>query len=210
VTAEPDTRPSSGATAPEPRGGVAVRAPPTWAATWAALGRDRQRYAELGAAWYRHLGFWIGATHRFGAWSRGLAPPMRWAVRALVWAARQPWRILLHVELPDTARIGPGFCIVHPYSVLVGGEVEFGADCLVFHEVTVGLGMVPGFPVIGDGVHLYAGARVLGGVAIGEGARVGANCVVLGNVPPRSVVAPPPSRPIPQALLDRNRPGGDR
>jgi serine O-acetyltransferase len=158
-----------------------------------ALRRDAARYSELGG-WYRNLGFWVVATYRFGAWARGLPRPLGLPFRALHAVLRLPWAALLHVKL-DAERIGPGFCLIHPHCVLTAAGTVIGHDCLIFHEVTLGTNIgVPGAPIIGDGVDLYVGARVLGNVSIGSGSIVGANCVVTQDVAPGSVVAPSPAR----------------
>lgn len=163
-----------------------------------ALRRDAERYEALGG-WVRNLGFWIGATYRFGVWARGLPRPLRLPLRLVHGALRLPWTMLLHVRL-DADRIEPGLCLIHPHSIMVAGGSVIGRDCLIFHEVTLGtnLGASSG-PTIGDGVDLYVGARVLGPVTVGDGSVVGANCVVTQEVPPGSVVAPAPVRAAPRA-----------
>ncbi len=158
-----------------------------------ALRRDRERYAALGG-WYRNLGFWIGATYRFGAWARGLPVPLSIPLRILHKALRLPWTTFLHVKL-DADRIGPGLCLIHPHSIMVARGTVIGRDCLIFHEVTLGtnLGSSSG-PTIGDGVDLYVGARILGPISVGDRAMIGANCVVTQNVLPGAVIAPAPVR----------------
>ncbi len=157
------------------------------------LRRDCERYASLGG-WYRNLGFWVGATYRFGAWARTLPRPLGFPLRVIHATVRLPWVVLLHVKL-DAERIGPGFILIHPHCVLMAAGTVIGRDCLVFHEVTLGTNVeAQGAPVIGDGVDLYVGARVLGPVTVGSGSIVGANCVVTQDVPPGSVVAPSPVR----------------
>jgi serine O-acetyltransferase len=66
--------------------------------------------------------------------------------------------------------------------------------------VTIGTGPTPGTPKIGKNVDIYVGARVLGGIVVGDGSMVGANCVVTRNVPPRSVILAAPNRIIPRSL----------
>lgn len=160
-----------------------------------ALRRDARRYSTLGG-WYRNLGFWVVATYRFGSWARGLPRPLGLPFRVLHAVLRLPWVTLLHVKL-DAERIGPGFCLIHPHCVLTAAGTVIGCDCLIFHEVTLGTNIdVSGAPVIGDGVDLYVGARVLGPVSVGNGSMVGANCVVTQDVPPGTVVAPPLARAV--------------
>lgn len=164
--------------------------------------RDCLEYRSFGG-WWRNLGFWVTATYRLGAWARELPLPWSAALGLLHWLLRQPWRLFLHVELPPTARIGGGLLLVHPYNVLIGADVQLGEGCMVFHEVTVGMGPTPGMPRIGRDVVLFVGARVLGGIELGDAAEIGANCVVTRSVPAASVVAPTPGQVIPKALLRR-------
>jgi serine O-acetyltransferase len=168
------------------------------------LRRDAARYAQLGETWYRHPGFWVGAVFRMGAWARTLPRVLRIPVALSYRILKLPVRIAFNVEIPASARVGPGLCLVHPSNIVVGPGVEIGEDCTLFHEVTIGSGMTPGFPRIGNKVHLFVGTRVLGPVAVGDGSMVGANCVVTRNVPPGSVVAPAPARVIPVALFERS------
>jgi len=167
------------------------------------LRRDAAKYSSLGG-WYSHPGFWIVAVYRLGAWAHSLPNPLlRIPVLVLYRLARFPLRHIFNVDIwagPRGARIGAGLCLIHPNNIIVGSGVEIGEDCLVFHEVTLGTGPVPGLPTIGSNVDIYVGARVLGGVTVGDRSMIGANCVVTRDVPPGSVVAPPPIRIIPRSL----------
>jgi len=174
-----------------------------------AVRRDAAQYALTGG-WLRNLGFWVGAIYRLGAWARQLPSPfLRYPLLVLYWVVKQPFRLCLHVEIPARARIGPGLHLPHPYNIILGPEVELGRDCVLFHEVTMGHGAIPGLPRLGDNVVCFAGSRVLGGVTIGDRAEIGANCVVFTNVPAASVVVPAIGRVIPQSLVRRAaRPAG--
>jgi serine O-acetyltransferase len=167
------------------------------------LRRDARRYLGYGG-WWRHLGFWAGTTYRLSAWASACpVPVVRRLLMGLAWMYRGPFRLVLHLELPYRARIGPGLLLEHPYNVLVGAGVEIGADCSIFHEVTLGEGPTPGLPRLGDGVVVFPGAKVFGGVTIGERSEIGANCVITRDVPAHSIVMTPPPRPLPQSLLRR-------
>lgn len=161
--------------------------------------RDSAKYAD---GWYTHPGFWIVAIYRFGVWAHSLPFFFRIPMWVLYRILKLPTRIF-NVSLwagRSGARIGAGVCLIHPFSIIIGPGVEIGEDCLIFHEVTLGTGPTPGVPKIGNNVDIYVGARVLGGVVIGDGSMVGANCVVTRDVPPRSVVLAAPSRVIPRSL----------
>jgi serine O-acetyltransferase len=166
------------------------------------LRRDSLRYAPLGG-WLGHPGFWIVAVYRFGMWastrrSRLLRTPL-WIVYRL---ARLPLAVFnVHLWAGSRgAKIGPGFCLIHPTNITIGFGVEIGADCIVFNDVTLGTGHLVGVPKLGNNVDVYVGARVLGGLTIGNGSMVGANCVVTRDVAAGSVVLCPPSRVIPRAM----------
>ncbi len=172
---------------------------------WSELRRDSARYAGLGG-WYKHPGFWVGATYRFGVWAHGLPAALRIPLVALYRVVKIPWVIFLRANLSAGARIGPGLCLVHPYSVLVPDGVEIGEDCLVFHEVTFGTGPTAGLPRVGNAVDVYVGARILGGITVGDGCMLGANCVLTRSVPPGQAVLAPPAQILPRTLLARAAP----
>jgi serine O-acetyltransferase len=168
----------------------------------ANLRRDSERYASL-RGWLRHPGFWIVAVYRLGAWAHSLRNPLlRLAMWLVYRMAKLPFG-LFSVELwagSHGARVGPGLCLIHPANVVIGRGVEIGEDCLIFHDVTIGTGPIPGVPKIGNQVDIYVGARVLGGIVVGDRCMIGANCVVVSDVPAGSVVVAPPSRVIPRSL----------
>jgi serine acetyltransferase len=164
------------------------------------LRRDSARYAELGG-WLGNLGFWVGASCRFGAWTLRIPyAVLRWPMKVAAALIRVPIRLFLNTDIPVETRIGPGLLLPHPFNIVMGGGAEIGADCTIFHEVTLGRGTLPGEPRIGDHVVLFVGTRVLGGVVVGERAEVGANCVITRSVPPYSLVVTT-SRVMPQTLM---------
>ena len=112
------------------------------------------------------------------------------------------WRIAFNVRISPAATIGPGLCLIHPWSVIIGSCV-IGEDCLIFHEVTLGTNANSEnlFPTIGNRVDIYVGARILGRLTVGDGVKIGANTVVLKSVPSGSTVAPPSSRMISAAAV---------
>jgi serine O-acetyltransferase len=166
------------------------------------LRRDAVRYKDLGG-WFTHPGFWIGAVYRLGNWAKSLRNPLfRVPLWMLYRLARIAQRAMFSVDIwagPRGARIGPGLCLIHPMGVLIG-PVEIGEDCLIFNDVTLGTGTTPGFPKIGNGVDIYVGARILGGVTIGDRSMIGANCVVMRDIPEGSIVLPPKNEIIPRSL----------
>jgi serine O-acetyltransferase len=162
---------------------------------FANLRRDARRYNEFGK-WYSELGFWIGATYRFGAWCWTLPFVLRLPLGIVYRIVNRVWRLFLHVNISVKADIGPGLCLIHPASVMIP-SVTIGENCLIFHEVTIGANLMSGgMPTIGNNVDVYVGARLLGGITIGNNAKIGANCVVTSNVAPDSIVFSAPTRTL--------------
>jgi serine O-acetyltransferase len=93
------------------------------------------------------------------------------------------------------AEFGPGFVLVHGTGVVINGEVRGGSNVRLEHQVTIGAERRQS-PVLGDDVFVGAGAKVIGPVTIGTGARVGANAVVVKDVPPHATVVGIPARVV--------------
>jgi serine O-acetyltransferase len=122
---------------------------------------------------------------------------------SVAWLVGRPLRLILHIDLPSRATIGPGFALVHPYNVLIGPDTEIGAECTIYHEVTLGADVQNRSPKIGSHVVLFAGSRVFGGITIGDRTEIGVNCVVVRDIPPYSLVVAAMPRIIPQSLVRR-------
>jgi len=103
------------------------------------------------------------------------------------------------------AEFGPGFVLIHAQGVVINGNVRGGANVLIEHQVTIGAERRES-PVLGNDIFIGAGAKILGSVRLGDGAKVGANAVVVHDVPPgATVVASPraPSREWPRRARHR-------
>ena len=106
-------------------------------------------------------------------------------------------RSVTGVEIHPGATIGRRFFIDHGMGVVIGETAEVGDDVMLYHDVTLGgrsLEKVKRHPTVEDGVTIGAGARVLGPIVIGAGAQVGANAVVVHDVPAGSVVVGVPGQ----------------
>jgi serine O-acetyltransferase len=99
------------------------------------------------------------------------------------------------LELEIGADIGGGLYIAHPRGVVIVAS-HIGQNCSVIANVTVGMRNEHRFPEIGDDVFIGAGARVLGGIKVGNGAKIGANAVVIADVPPGATVVGIPAHVI--------------
>lgn len=117
-------------------------------------------------------------------------------------AARHLSLALTGADFVPGCDVGPGLLLNHPSGVVLGNGASVGSNCTILQNVTLGERFVDGrgahdYPTVGDEVTLGAGACVLGAVKIGNGATVGANSVVLADVPDLSLAVGSPARVIP-------------
>jgi serine O-acetyltransferase len=105
------------------------------------------------------------------------------------------WSVVTGADIPLGSKIGGGLLLPHPNGVVIHAEAEIGPNCLIFQQVTVGM-TDNGVPSLGGHVDLGAGAKVLGGVHVGNHSRVGANAVVLIDVPVGAVTAGVPAQVV--------------
>lgn len=110
-------------------------------------------------------------------------------------------RTVWSVSIGRRVEVGPGLLIPHG-NIVIDGPVKIGRDCTINPWVTIGLGarravgLDPAGPTIGDGVFIGTGARLLGPITIGDYARIGANAVVIEDVPPDATVVGVPARVV--------------
>jgi serine O-acetyltransferase len=119
-------------------------------------------------------------------------------------ASRLLWRLNVFVsgcDIMTGARIGPALSFPHPMGIVIG-EAVIGRNATILQHVTIGKRKLSdssepaSYPVIGDNVTIMAGAVVAGRVRIGDGATIGANSVVLDDIPPGAVAVGCPARVI--------------
>ncbi len=106
-------------------------------------------------------------------------------------------RILFSVDVHPAARIEPGVVIDHGVGVVIGSTATVGRGTLIYHGVTLGAKRVmkgKRHPDVGRNVCIGAGAKILGPIKIGDNSKIGANAVVLEDVPPNSTVVGIPAR----------------
>lgn len=148
-------------------------------------------YPGVHAVWGHRISHWL--------WRRG----RRLFARTLA----EVTRILTGVEIHPAAKIGPGLFIDHATGVVIGETSEVGEDVTIFHGVTLGgTGRDRGkrHPTIGDRVSIGAGAKILGAIKIGDDSRIGANSVVVKEVPASAVVIG-----VPGQIVSRPGPASD-
>ncbi|RTZ74593.1 MAG: serine O-acetyltransferase [Gammaproteobacteria bacterium] len=137
-------------------------------------------------------------AHRLahGLWKRNF----KWLARLVSNIAR--W--FTGIEIHPGAQIGRRFFIDHGMGVVIGETAVIGDDCTLYHGVTLGgTSWEKGkrHPTLGNDVVVGAGAKVLGPIDIGDGARIGSNAVVVKSVPPGATVVGIPGR-----LVERRKP----
>lgn len=141
-------------------------------------------------------GFWALVVYRFGRWRYGVRPVLlRKCFSALYHLLYKLVQILTGIELPCEVQIGRNFVIDHFGGIVVSGYARFGDDCRIRNGVVVGLARVddPVAPVIGNNVDIGAGAKLLGRITVGDNVVIGANAVVVRDVPPNSVAVGVPA-----------------
>jgi serine O-acetyltransferase len=109
-------------------------------------------------------------------------------------------RILYASDISCQAKIGPGFNVMHGHDIVIGSDVIIGDRCKIFNGVTLGNKDTETSqmqqPCIGDDVVIGAGAKLLGQIKIGSGSTIGANSVVVKDVPANCVAAGIPAKII--------------
>jgi serine O-acetyltransferase len=164
-----------------------------------ALGRGPIAFLEA----LSYAGFWALLSYRIAHLLRALGIPL--LPRFLQALAR----FATGVDIHPGARIGAGLFIDHGMGTVIGETAEVGKGVTLLHQVTLGSrgGAAKGkrHPTIGDGAFVGAGAKILGPVRVGAESKIGANAVVLSDVPARSTAVGIPAR----ILRDRG-PAGSR
>ena len=139
-------------------------------------------YQGLHAVWLHRI------AHFF--WNLGL----KWIARVLSMISR----FITGIEIHPGAKIGRRVFLDHGLGIVIGETTEIGDDCTIYQGVTLGgtslYKGVKRHPTLGKGVVVSAGAKVLGGFTVGDGARVGSNAVVLKEIPAGATAVGIPAR----------------
>jgi len=170
-----------------------------------ASARDRDPAAR-GVGTLEILSSWAGVqallSHRVAHALYDAGVPL--APRSIAFASRA----VTGVEIHPAARIGADFFIDHGSGVVIGETAQIGDRVTLYQGVTLGgTGFARGkrHPTIEDDVTIGSGAKLLGPVTVGHGAKVGANTVVIEDVPANSTVVGNPGHPV---RIDGKRPEG--
>lgn len=175
------------------------------------IGRDLRRKAE----WCYDDGSWksvVKAAMTDGSASMVIYRLMQEAHRRELGAAEMVLNKLNGVVsscvIGRGAELGPGLVMVHSHGIVINGAVKAGANLTLEHQVTIGAEKRQS-PTIGNDVFIGAGAKIIGPVTIGDGARIGANAVVIHDVPAHTTVVGNPARPV-QRRAGREREARER
>jgi serine O-acetyltransferase len=114
-------------------------------------------------------------------------------------------QIVTGIELPCEAEVGRNFIIDHFGGIVISGYAKFGDNCRIRNGVVVGLRHVEDkrAPIIGDNVDIGSGAKLLGPIQIGNNVLIGANAVVMIDVPDNSIAVGVPAVVKPRGMSDR-------
>lgn len=157
---------------------------------WQTHGRD-----------FSSPGFWVMVVYRFGNWRYKIKPRLlRMPFSFLYKFLKVIMQMATGIELPCETRIGRRFRIEHFSDIIISGDAVIGDDVIVRNGVTIGLKRTNerGSPRIGNRVDIGAGAKILGKICIGDDVAIGANAVVLRDVPNNCLAVGVPARIIPK------------
>jgi serine O-acetyltransferase len=161
-----------------------------------AAARDRDPAAQ-GVSTFEILTSWAGVqallAHRAAHAMDEAGVPL--IPRLLAYLTRS----ITGVEIHPSAKIGGEFFVDHGSGVVIGETAEIGERVTLYQGVTLGgTGFQRGkrHPTLGDDVTVGSGAKLLGPIAVGDGAKIGANTVVVEDVPPQATVVGNPGHPV--------------
>jgi len=123
-------------------------------------------------------------------------------MRKIARARHSFWSFITHSDIEPRATLGRRLMLPHPNGVVIHEEAIVGNDCMIMQQVTIGMIGEGEVPTIGNRVYIGAGAKIIGKVSVGDGARIGANAVVTQDVPdnctavgvPAKIIGPKPGR----------------
>jgi serine O-acetyltransferase len=161
------------------------------------LAQIKEDWISHGRDWTRP-GFRAIAVYRFGVWRMGIKLSILRAPMSLIYRCKFRYcRNVYGIELPYSAKVGRRVVIEHQGAIVIHGNAEIGDDSIIRQGVTLGnrtMDKPLDAPKLGKSVNVGAGAKILGAVTIGDGAVIGANAVVLIDVPAGATAVGVPAR----------------
>ncbi|BAZ43133.1 serine O-acetyltransferase [Chondrocystis sp. NIES-4102] len=159
----------------------------------------REDWIAHGKDWTKP-GFRAVAVHRFGVWRMNIKPKLLRASFSLFYRILyRKVRNTYGIELPYSVKLGRRVIFEHQNGIVIHGDCLIGDDCIIRQGVTLGnryLERPLDAPRLGKKVNVGAGAKIFGSVNIGDRAQIGANAVVLCDVPPDSTAVGIPAKII--------------
>jgi serine O-acetyltransferase len=151
----------------------------------------------------------LRAIRRYQYW-RSRSGPLARLFRMWLVSRYRFWSVVTGADISLGCTIGGGLRIPHPNGIVIHDDAVIGVNCTIFQQVTIGM-QGEGVPRIAGHVDIGAGAKILGPVTIGPHAKVGANAVVLDDVPasavavgiPARILQPGGRRAMPDAYIQR-------
>jgi len=141
-------------------------------------------------------GFWVMLVYRFGRWRFGVRPIILRKLCSFIYHAfHKLTQVLTGIDLPCEVIVGKNFVIDHFGGIIISGFAKFGDNCRIRDGVVVGLRRTDEIyaPDIGNNVDIGSGAKLLGRITIGDNSIIGANAVVLDDVPANSLAVGVPA-----------------
>jgi serine O-acetyltransferase len=141
-------------------------------------------------------GFWVLVVYRFGRWRYRVRPTLLRKFFSLIYKFLYKFiQIITGIELPCEAEIGKHFVIDHFGGIIISGYAKFGDNCRIRTGVVVGIRRIEEHvaPIIGNNVDIGTGAKLLGPITIGDNVVIGANAVVITDIPSNSIAVGVPA-----------------
>jgi serine O-acetyltransferase len=154
-------------------------------------------HAAHGRDWTKP-GFRAIAVHRFGVWRMTVRPKLlRAPLSRLYWMLFRRCRNVYGIELPYTVSLGHRVVFEHQGGIVIHGACVIGDGCIIRQNCTLGVRSIERLddvPILGRNVNVGAGAVLMGRIEVGDGATIGANAVVMLDVPPGALAVGVPAR----------------
>lgn len=151
-------------------------------------------------------GFRVLLVYRFGRWRMNVKPKLFRAPLSFFYRLMENHvRFKYGIELPYSAQLGDSITFEHQHGIVIHGNAVIGGHCIIRQGVTIGNKSIETSheaPVIGSYVNIGAGAKILGSVKIGNHAIIGANAVVITDIPEYGVAVGIPARVIKMQSTD--------
>lgn len=142
-----------------------------------------------------HLGLWAVWTYHYGRWALQLSQPYRWFGSKLYGLLYFLVDLTSGCRIQRECEIGEDLHVIHSGNIKLHPGVRIGDRCGLMQDTVIGTTIEKdGTPVLGNDVFVGPGAKVLGPVTIGDGVRIGANSVVLSDVPAETTAMGVPAR----------------